>query len=340
MKSIFYSKYGQATLFIALFAWPWVLVLLKKVDTSGLIDLTSINLLAILCSIAFYRIIKSKTTSVPFNAGVGLSLGVLLLQQWMIPAVGIFGKEGHPYDLAYSLLPLIGLLWGLLHSFSARSLKLASLLMSLFQVGIGLFFMVQQIQLPNEYESDRIVQIFFLNLLFAIFFGIGSLFFKEAEMYLHGKFESKVLLSDFVHLRTLTNNLRANRLSELEKMLFLLANWCVFGFLSYVFVMRQYGNPGVIIMMTLLPAIGVLIGYRQYAKANKRQFITHFIPLHFVLGYRFLVLTIFAFLLSSQLGTFIESVPARGFFNGGILMLMILGFYFRLAHHMRKLSMN
>jgi hypothetical protein len=332
------KKHALATSAICLIGLPWILQrmgILQDGDYSTIMALG--NLMACI-AIGIVAFIFARRKNVAFRTGVFIGLTSLSLLYWIIPAVGIFGADGHSMDLWYAPLLAVSIIASSVLQYESRALRTIFVILALAQLIIGIYFAQLQMSMPEQYEIDRIVQIFFMNGFFASLYILAAIYFHESYQMESEKDQIKIHMTDFIHLNSLMDRLKRNEINNLEEMLFLLANWCVFGFLSFVFVNQQYDNPGVIIMLTLLPTIGLFISYRSNSKGDGKDFLKRLIPLHFNLGIRFMILSFISLLLSSKIGQFIEHPAIKGFFIGGMFFGVILTFYISLSRSMAKVS--
>ncbi|NUQ81897.1 MAG: hypothetical protein HUU10_09830 [Bacteroidetes bacterium] len=133
------------------------------------------------------------------------------------------------------------------------------------------------------------------------------------------------------NLKALESRLKNREMTQPEYFRYLMANWLVLGTLSFLVVDDQWDNPGVAGMLLIIPAVGVLLGYRSNRKGDNADFLNRFIKLHFVIGMRFFLLSIAVVLLVALIGQFIPDHPVKGFILGGSVMAVMIGFYGSLA---------
>lgn len=330
--------YAMPITLLSIMSLPWLLLAFNLLQYSDLSTISSLgNLLAIII-LALFIFVFTKEKNIAYRIGASISTIAFGLLYWIIPAVGIFGVDGHSMDLWFAPLFPLTIITASFFGYKSQYLRNILVVIAFAQLVIGLYFIQVQLGLPEQYESDRIVQIFFMNGFFAGLYTLAAMYFHEAYQLENAQTVIKIHLTDFIHLKSLIARLQKDELSSLEEMLFLLANWSVFGFLSFIFVNQQYDNPGVILMLTALPIIGLFISYRSNAKGDGKDFLKRLIPLHFNLGLRFMVLSIISLIISAQIGQVIDHPAIKGFFIGGIFFAVILGFYISLGRSISKIS--
>lgn len=143
---------------------------------------------------------------------------------------------------------------------------------------------------------------------------------------------------NIINLKDLKVRLSENRVSEKEGFSYLLANWLVFGMIAFGAVDKNYDNPGVMLMLLVIPSIGLLIGYLANQKGDGRDFLKRFIAVHWILGLRFFVLLLGGMFLMSYLVSHINNEAFKGWTIGLFCMTVGISFYYTLSRTLRKIA--
>ncbi len=143
---------------------------------------------------------------------------------------------------------------------------------------------------------------------------------------------------NWFNLKDLEKRLAENNVSDKEGFRYLLANWIVFGSLSFAAVTEQYGNPGVMVMLLAVPVISLIIGFKANQKGDGKDFLKRFISVNFVIGIQFIVFTILFAIPVGLLGSFISNVIIRHFLFGGFISASGITYYWYLARSIKKIS--
>lgn len=140
------------------------------------------------------------------------------------------------------------------------------------------------------------------------------------------------------NLQKLKQRLISNTLSDKEYFFYLIANWLLFGMICFAIVIDQYGNPGVVVLLLIIPIPGLFIAYRENQKGDGINYLQRIIPLHFVTGLRLcslsaawliLVHLVDHYLLDNSLGEDVHT----GFLGG-----MLGVFYYSLISSIKNIS--
>lgn len=145
-----------------------------------------------------------------------------------------------------------------------------------------------------------------------------------------------------LNLKKTERKLTESIMTQKEQFWYLFANWAIFGFLSFIVVDKNYDNPGVLVMLTILPLIGLVSCYRANIKGDGKQFLSRFISLHFVVGIRFLALILVTMLSANLFVEYIqiENEAIKGFSIGGLFLFLLIGFYRSLYSAMKRIAQN
>jgi hypothetical protein len=122
-----------------------------------------------------YQFLSVKGGNTAYRVAAGLALAAALLLVWINGAVGIIGNEGHPANLLYLAVILIGILGAAFARLRPRGMSnvmfLAAVAQALVPV-IALFLWAETLSEPPE-----LVGVFMLNGIFALLLiGSGLLF--------------------------------------------------------------------------------------------------------------------------------------------------------------------
>ena len=143
---------------------------------------------------------------------------------------------------------------------------------------------------------------------------------------------------NIINLKDLEIRLSENYVSEKEGFQYLLANWLVFGMIAFGAVDKNYDNPGVMLMLLVIPSMGLLIGYFANQKGDGKDFLKRFIAVHWILGIRFFALLIAGIVLLDLLTDPINSEAIRGWISGLFCIAIGVGFYYSLSRTLRKIA--
>ena len=142
----------------------------------------------------------------------------------------------------------------------------------------------------------------------------------------------------WISLTALQNKLINNQISEKDGFLFLLANWVFFGMIGFLVADAQHDNPGVLGMLVIIPAIGLIIGYLANQKGDGKHYLLRMISLHWVIGIRFFLLFFpLAFIMRYTVGT-IENIYVKGWVLGFIMIAYGISFYTTIGRSMKRVS--
>jgi hypothetical protein len=145
---------------------------------------------------------------------------------------------------------------------------------------------------------------------------------------------------NWIDLKDLEKRLAENSVSDKEGFRYLLANWILFGSLSFAAVTEQYGNPGVMVILLLIPVISLIIGYRANQKGDGKEFLKRFISVHFVAGIRIIVIAILLSIPAGLLGSVIPEGITRRLLFGTIILTTGISYYWIMAGSIKKISVT
>ena len=128
-----------------------------------------------------YELIAWRSDKVLFRAGVGIALLGAFLLFWVNGSVGIIGSEGHPANLMFGAVFLVGLVGALLSNFRSRGLS-----RTLFSAA-GVQMLVPVVALiiwpPSVMPwTPSIFGVFVLTAVFAALFLLSGLFFRKSSL--------------------------------------------------------------------------------------------------------------------------------------------------------------
>ena len=142
----------------------------------------------------------------------------------------------------------------------------------------------------------------------------------------------------WISLAALEKKLTQNEISQKDSFLFLLVNWMVFGMIGFLVADAQHDNPGVLGMLVIIPAIGLIIGYFANKKGDGKNYLLRMVSLHWVIGVRFFLLFFpLALIMRFTVGT-IENIYVKGWLLGIIMIAYGISFYGTIARSMKRVS--
>lgn len=123
-----------------------------------------------------YGVVTRKAGSVAYKAAVALSVGIALILTWVNLAVGIIGNEGHPANLLYIVMLIIGFVSAVIVRFRAErmvrvlyGLAIAQLLVPVIALSVW-----------RPEVTVGVVQVFGINAFFSILWISSALLFRRA----------------------------------------------------------------------------------------------------------------------------------------------------------------
>ena len=171
-----------------LLLWSVIVTIILMIPLAAMYFTSEVNwslsdfviLAAVLSGIGLvYELIGKRTDKPMYRAalGIGLTGGFLLF--WVNSAVGIIGNEGHPANLLYALVFIIGISGSLATRFTAGGMAA-----TLFTTAIIQFFIPVIAILvwppPETSWSPGIIAVFLLNAVFVLLFIVSGLLFRRA----------------------------------------------------------------------------------------------------------------------------------------------------------------
>lgn len=143
---------------------------------------------------------------------------------------------------------------------------------------------------------------------------------------------------NWLKLKDIEKRLTQHSVSEKEGFLFLAANWIIFGFTSFAIVIGQYGNPGVMVILVILPVIGVTPSFIANQKGDGRDFLKRLVLLHFAVGIRYFAFTVFLMIVGNIVESQIQNHDLIEFVLSGFSPFIVVGFYYHLAKSITRVS--
>lgn len=123
-----------------------------------------------------------KTDMTTYRAALGLAVATALLLMWVSGAVGIIGSEGHPANVMYFGVLVIGVIGALLTRLKPRGMTRVLFAMALAQMLVPVIALVIWNPKVASWGGAGVVGVFFLNIAFAaLFVGSAWLFRKAAQ---------------------------------------------------------------------------------------------------------------------------------------------------------------
>lgn len=139
-------------------------------------------------------------------------------------------------------------------------------------------------------------------------------------------------------LKNLENELVHNLVSDKKAFVFLIMNWIVFGFTSFAIVTAQYGNPGVMVVLIILPILGVIPSFLANQKGDGKNFLIRLVMLHFAIGIRYFLSTIGTVIVIDFLKTQIPDSGYLEFLLALFSLFIIVSFYINLFIMMKRIA--
>lgn len=140
------------------------------------------------------------------------------------------------------------------------------------------------------------------------------------------------------NLKYLENELIQNQITDKKTFLFLIMNWIVFGFTSFAIVTAQYGNPGVMVVLIILPILGVIPSFIANQNGDGKHFLVRLVMFHFAIGIRYFLSTIATVIVVDFLKTIFPDINLLEFLLALFAIFIIGGFYFHLFISINKIS--
>lgn len=109
----------------AAFFWPWIAVgvgIGRVTDLASMVSL-GVNGVVIIGAIMAYR--ETKTQNIAYRSAAGVALATAFILNWMIPAVGVLGRDGDPADLMYMGVLAVGFIGALIARFQPQGMARA-----------------------------------------------------------------------------------------------------------------------------------------------------------------------------------------------------------------------
>jgi len=142
---------------------------------------------------------------------------------------------------------------------------------------------------------------------------------------------------NWFNLKDLEKRLAENNVSDKEGFYYLLANWIVFGSISFAAITEQYGNPGVMVILIVIPVVSLTLGFIVNQKGDGKDFLKRFISVHFLVGIRIIVFAILIGLPIDLLGSYILKV-IRHILFGSFIAAAVIAYYWFLARSIKRIS--
>lgn len=143
---------------------------------------------------------------------------------------------------------------------------------------------------------------------------------------------------NLINLKDLQIRLSENLVSEREAFQYLLANWLLFGMIAFGAVDKNHDNPGVMLMLLLIPSFGLLIAYFANKTGDGQDFLKRFIAIHWILGLRFLAILIAGMFFTVYLISSFNNQILKNWIIGLFCISVGIGFYISLARAIRGIS--
>lgn len=120
--------------------------------------------------------ISSRGNSALYRIAVGVAVVTAFLLTWSNLAVGIIGSDGNPANLMYFIMIAIGIIGAFIVRFRSSGMSLVAFTMAGVQILIPI---VALIVWSSDFEPG-VIQVFAINLFFALMFVVSALLFKRA----------------------------------------------------------------------------------------------------------------------------------------------------------------
>ena len=143
---------------------------------------------------------------------------------------------------------------------------------------------------------------------------------------------------NWFNLKDLEQRLADDNISSKEEFYYLLANFILFAFIYIAAGRSQYDNPGVFVLLILIPAIGLFITFKANQKGDDKDYLKRILSLHWVVGIRVFVFAILFSIPVSFIISFISNAAVRGFLRGGYFAAAGIVFYIYLTRSIKKIS--
>lgn len=128
-----------------------------------------------------YELITWKSDKKLFRAGVGVALLGAFLLFWVNGAVGIIGNEGHPANLLFGAVFVVGLVGALVSKFRSKGMSNTMFIAAAVQMLVPLVALV--IWSPNDTSwSPGVLGVFLLTGFFAVLFLVSGMLFRKASL--------------------------------------------------------------------------------------------------------------------------------------------------------------
>ena len=123
-----------------------------------------------------YKLVTKKTGHLIYRTAIAFMLFSMLFLVWINLAVGIFGSEGNPVNIAYFAVIAIGIIGAIITRFRSYGMSLTMFLMALTQSLITIFILLSKIH--HRFEIT-VFEVLSLNGLFTMLFIIPALLFHH-----------------------------------------------------------------------------------------------------------------------------------------------------------------
>ena len=127
-----------------------------------------------------YELIARRSQKTTYRVAFGIGLLGAFLLFWVNGAVGLIGNEGHPANLLYGVVFVVGLVGSLVSRFKARGMYYTLIVAAIVQmlVPVTAFFIWPP---PATSWSPGVLGVFVLSGFFALIFLLSGLLFKKAS---------------------------------------------------------------------------------------------------------------------------------------------------------------
>lgn len=160
----------------------------------------------------------------------------------------------------------------------------------------------------------------------------------HGDRHQHDSEQHRLPSINWIRLKDLEKRLIDRHVPDSEGFLYLLASWIIFGSISFWAAITQYGNPGVIVVLLIIPVIALFLTWRGNQSGDGQEYLKRAISIHFVVGVRYLLLAACFTLLAETFLTSLSEGLLKGVLTGGPTAAIVLGYFFSLFRSVRRVA--